>query len=145
MLLHCDGGDSWERIKIPRWGFTLRVLSCSLVGGCEHCWLSLLFAFLTRGLRNNTLLFWLGGRPSWISSKKLCCFCFLRLVLTLQDLQLCMERSWANRLVNGAPVDFLLYREVRQTCLPRKLNLRTGAQESLTTILDKVVTRRKCY
>ena len=39
------------------------------------------------------------------------------LTATFQGLQLCVERSWTNTLVNGAPVDFLLYREVRQTCL----------------------------
>lgn len=46
------------------------------------------------------------------------CAYFLRLVLTLLALQLCIGRSWANTLANGAPVDFLLYRKVRHTvCL----------------------------
>lgn len=65
------------------------------------------------------------------------CSCFSRLVLMLQSLQLCTERSWANTLVSGAPVDFLLCREVRQTCLLGKLRLRTVAQDSPTSMCRK--------
>lgn len=57
--------------KMSAWGFALGVLQWPLMGGCDHCWLSLLFVFLTPGLRSNTLLFWLRGRSSWMAPKKL--------------------------------------------------------------------------
>ena len=56
---------------MPVWGFALGALQWPLIGGCDHCWLSLLFVFLTPGLRSNTLLFWLRGRSSWMAPKKL--------------------------------------------------------------------------